>query len=233
MSKVNRAPDLIAEIRDLQKRIRILENSNRLTSASIKSGGLKAYDSTGAEALRVGDFTYGAFQAHGLSSYRPDGSLIFGVGKFDGVGTTFVINDLLGNTVFALDETAANGGLDRPFLPLPFYPTPQSMWASTSAAGFNSLYRAETFVWQTRAAVGFQAAITGTAVGQVQIFVNNVAFGSPTVISSTTPAQFFIDGIVMGAVGTDCFIDIAAGVTSGTGTVVLRPLTAWTRGPAG
>lgn len=233
MSKVNRAPDLFAEIRELQKRIRVLENSNRLTSASIKSGELKVYDSTGEEALRVGDFMYGIFQAHGMSSYRPNGSLIMGVGTFDSLATTLVLNDVLGNTVLALDETAANGGLARPYLPLPFYATPTTMWASTAAAGFNSLYRAETIAWQTRAAVGFQAAVTGTAQGQVQMFVNNVAFGSPTLITSTTPAQFFIDGIVLGAVTTDVFIDIAAGVTSGTGTVVLRPLAAWTRGPAG
>lgn len=230
MSKVNRAPDLFAEIRDLQKRIRVLENANRLTSASIKSGELKVYDSTGEEALRVGDFTYGAFQAHGLSSYRPDGSLILGVGKFDGVGTSLVMNDQLTNTVFALDE-GGEGGLARPYLPLPFYPAASTgLWPSTASASFVSLWRSEAIMWQTRAVVAFTAAITGTAVAQAQVFIGGVGFGSPVAVTSTTPGTFVVDGVIMPSVGSDCVVDIGARVTSGTGTVTLCPLLAWTKG---
>lgn len=235
MSKVNRAPDLFAEIRDLQKRIRILENANRLTSASIKSGELKVYDSTGEEALRVGDFTYGAQPAHGLSSYRPDGSLIMGVGKFDAATTSMVLNDQEGNTVFALDE-GGEGGLARPYIPMAFYPANSAgLWPTTSTAGFVALWRAEFVVWQTRAVIAFVAQTSGTAVGQAQVFITSgagspVAWGSPVSITSTSPSVFSVVGVVLPSVTTDCVVQIAAQVTSGTGVIGLCPLIGQTQG---
>lgn len=230
MSKVNRAPDLFAEIRDLQKRIRVLENANRLTSASIKSGELKVYDSTGEEALRVGDFTYGGLPAHGLSSYRPDGSLILGVGTFDAVSTSMVANDQNGRTVFALDE-GGEGGLARPYFAMPFYPANSTgLWPTVATAGFVALWRSEMILWQTRADVAFAAICTGTAQGQAQVFVNGVGFGSPVAVTSTSAATFVISGVVLPAVTSDCVVSIGAQVTSGTGTIGVCPLLGWTKG---
>lgn len=71
-------PDLLNTIRELEKRVRILENANRLTSSSVGSGGIDVKD---GGAIRI---------------YAPDGSVLV---TLDSSGLTASGGTISGATV--------------------------------------------------------------------------------------------------------------------------------------
>lgn len=229
MARIPRPADIFAELRDIKRRLRVLESTNRLTSASVKNGQIQVFGDDGAAILYVGKFPYGGGTAAGLGSARADGTTIFAAGEFPSPVTSFVVNDLHGMTLFATDEV--DGGLVRPYLPMPMYPIGDTnRWPAISSGTFSALWVADLIAFQGAAAVAGLAQCTGTAVGAIQVFVNGVAFGSPVSIPNAGTTTFVIDGIdLRPALGTEAVVSLAARVTSGAGTVIACPQATYTK----
>lgn len=191
MPRVVKQPDIMQVILDLQKRIRILENSPRLTAASITTNGnsaLKVFNSSGTEVAAIGDLAGSApgTVIPGFAVYRPNGTPGL-VGAASSPVSQFGIQDNSANVVCQTNETTGFG-LQSPAISFPMYANTVASWPSTTGAVAVPLLQGFAPVTHSRYSIqGFAFCPTGTT-GEVSLQVDGVAVGSPVSIPTNTIA---------------------------------------------
>lgn len=107
---------LKAILADITRRLRNLERSPRLTSASIRGGLLRVLDDAGKAVLEMGQ--RGAETVFRMN--RPDGTAMLYAGRTSAGSQFFSLVDK-GNRIVVSDDAIA-GGLATPYIPVPFAP---------------------------------------------------------------------------------------------------------------
>lgn len=154
MAYVNKKPDLVHIIRQLERRVRQLENATPLRNASISTGGEITFtDSSvtlgeaaefnvvspeGTHVLHAGALSNGDY---GVEISRENGVIALRVSKpFVTSGEQVVaVFDKSGNVIFS-DAIFSENGADAPFLDYVFRPVTTPEERSTSLTTFDDLF---------------------------------------------------------------------------------------------
>lgn len=166
----------------------------------------------------------GAFVDSGLIMFRPDGSESLVVGS-GGVG----VKDTAGNIVFSTDATSGQG-LARPYIPAAFYPARNGDFLTSTAASFETVWRAKLGKQQPKLyAECWAFADTAGTTGQVQVMVNGVQLDATASVTNSAVTLFtFGPAAVAGAFGVTLNVEIQAQRTAGTGNIQVGA--AWVQG---
>lgn len=217
------APELAAKIRELEKRIKILENTGRLTSASIGAGGLAVkgggsivVQDGGAFAVFDATNTYNLLSAGRLApAYnRPDGKAQVGVfllrddGKAGlriwdpdpsagGYRQRVALYDDSGNEIVS-DDPDSQKGLASPYIPLTWHDADNARWPRYSSTTFGDAWSAVAYSQHPKISIGFWAASTvaGTA-GEYQILANGTVVAGPTALAGLSNSAVTSYGLVV------------------------------------
>ncbi|MGW4505683.1 hypothetical protein ACWENO_13690 [Streptomyces sp. NPDC004436] len=193
--------DLWRAIKALQRDYKELLAARR----SERTGNLRVYTSAGVLIVETGPtpttHLNGSAQ-EGIRLYREDGSLVASVQatpSVTGVDTqSWTLYDRLGNAVMG-DDPIPGQGLARPYLPIAFADSNYLEWPATYSIPWVDLKQTTIKKQQAMAYVVMGHTMdTSGASGQVQIYVNGAAIGSPTSVSfsvqTTTVGPFALPG---------------------------------------
>lgn len=221
MSVVNRAPDLFAEFREHERRLRVLENSNRLTSASLKGGTLTVLDASGNVVGKLGVLANGAT---GFQAFAPGGSGHAELGVFEDIPSgqpQIIIRDGQGNACVALNNQQA--GLGHPYLTAALYPITQTVTASTS---FVTLFAARVHMQAAAIMLDFYGLADSASTGAARLLVNGVQLGSTMVLPTNTDNEYTIGPAVVPGwtFDSEVYVELQVQRTAGTGNVGASPL---------
>lgn len=240
------APDpnndqLMANIRDLERRIKSLETSAPQRSMSISDGGqMIVRGRDGKTLVLLGRIDNPARNAPdgkpqmGFYLFRSTGEIALSVEDalptVDGFQQYLALWDRSGN-IIAGDDTTSGQGLARPWLPVPFYDYPAEPTQTTTSTSFTTLQRAAAYPKQLpQITVGVVVETSAGTTGEVRLFdtTHGAVVGSVLSIPANTFAGYNIGPAPIGGNHMDGLdLDIQARRTGGTGTVGVRVVTAY------
>lgn len=140
-TNIPRQLDLVGQIRALERRLRILEQSTRVISLVNDTGQFIFYAADGVTPImQLGDQPNGD---RGILLARETGPEALRISKLfpTDANQTLQISDRSGNVVIQ-DEWFTGVGLNWPKLPIHFYPTGTQLDSTTTSAVFVDLLRA-------------------------------------------------------------------------------------------
>ncbi|WP_405018181.1 hypothetical protein OHV05_15440 [Kitasatospora sp. NBC_00070] len=228
--------DLLDRIRDLERQVREIAGRGQTRPPSdqiqhgrvvIAEGGtLTVQDGDGTDVLHIG----GISPAHpdgspqyGLLVRREDGSLAMSVWSGGPEPQGVDIYDSRGNTIFSEDRVA--GGLARPWLHTPLYPTNDTnLYAWTDQGSPNELWTGAHIRLHPKLNVtGYLQADAGT-VGRCQVYIDGNPWGA--VHQTNGGWDFWADGptVCPGEYMQGVSVEIRAWRVSGTGRVRVCPV---------
>jgi hypothetical protein len=232
MAKVNRPPDVFAEIRELEKRIRVLENANRATNTSIKGGTLSILDDQGRLVASIGDHKFSDGSTHtGLVVVSPDavdkGALVAGWDPTPGSFQATVF-DAAGNPVFATNANVP--GIGHPYLTAAMYPVTQTMVPNTS---WTTLFAARLHMHAAAIKADFYGVADSASTGAARLLVDGVQIGSTVTLPTNTATEYTIGPAVVSGwtFDSEVYVELQVQRTAGTGNVGLSPLLLLNREP--
>lgn len=128
--------------------------------------------------------------------------------------------DRSGNVVLA-DDTNGGVGLARPHLASAFYASRQQDFLKSTAAGFETIYRARVEKQQPKLYVeAWGTSDTAGTTGQMQVVVNGTVMGAAQNVASGVVTLFsFGPAAVAGNYGDTLNVEIQVKRTAGTGSV--------------
>jgi hypothetical protein len=244
----NPRPDFANEIRDLKKRLRILENAG-LGNISVGGGGISVGDGgrvvfgagsefqilapDGTPIVHAGALPNGDY---GFEVYRQTGGIALRVSKAteDDTEQTFALYDKTGSVIVA-DAQNATDGADAPFIGYDFRPVTSLEERTTSSSTFTDLFafrgaKHNAFILPT-----LQVRCSdGTTSGQVRI-VNRLAadavlaghlqpqWTGTVALGTTTDTELAptYGLLVPGPAGADVHLVVQAKRTAGAGSLAV------------
>lgn len=225
MPRVVNQPNLMAIIKDLQKRISILENTARLTASSIKTNGnsrFSVHDSNNNTLSQTGDINAaGGGTVPGLATYRPSGTPAFASAQGASLYQLSLL-DAAGNLAVATNETTGYG-LQTPFIDFTMYPVVTALIPSTTAGTDTSLWSGGMPQSHSYFDIRGTAAVTGGATGTFTLNVGGVNIGTITVTTGVFVAWAFNNTSVGASPVPNAVaaVNITGKITSGAGTLVV------------
>ncbi|MCF2531757.1 hypothetical protein [Yinghuangia soli] len=234
--------DLLDRIRELEEAVRRLEGRSQIRpaqdqilggSVTVGNGGIfRVLDTDGSSLL----YTGGIGPAHpdgspqrGTLMYRETGEMALALYTTTSGPQDLVIMDMDANHVLKTGPL----GLKKPWIPVglyPGYPSWATTWPSTSSATMEQVLIGEVVKAAERIrVVAMVSSSAGGVTGEAQVFLNNVAIGSPQAVG------FAFDWLVVttdlpGSVGDTIQIEVRARVTGGAGSIRARAHSAWCGG---
>lgn len=225
--------DLARWRRGIDARLKQLEAARRLQNASIGAGGLTidggALDvitPAGVDLLKIGPVQWNHLDGstqQGVVIRREDGTqalAMYAVPAVQGNDVqAMALWDRTGNAIIA-EDTLAGVGIALPYLPIAWAPARYTDWFASTAAAFEDVHQATIKKMQPWAyvVIGATTDVSGTT-GQIQLTINGVPWGAPTVITflvgSTTIGPFPLPGNFKDQID----LRIQAMRTAGTGAV--------------
>lgn len=245
-SSHNLPKDLVTYVRELERRISILEKTGRVVSSgSNNAGAIAFYGQDGTTPLfQIGDQVLGD---RGVTINHDDGSKAIVVRR-QFMGDTFQTLQFWdrGGHIIGGENYLADG-IRTPFIPITLLPVTSPMEASTASASFVALFTAEFLRMNATCRLLFLARCSdGTTSGEVQIFngdtglaltaffgapVNPVAIPLGTTVNTEFDTNSVGDHFLPNPFEAITRLEIRARTTAGVGTLTIRPLF-FTQGPA-
>jgi hypothetical protein len=219
--------DLLDQIKGLEKRVKTLERSQRVTSVVQSTGVYTFYASDGITPLfAVGDQPFGD---RGVVMNRDDGSQAFRLNRPFAPDTFQLLQmyDRNGAAIFQ-EEYLHGEGMDMPKQATPFWhPVNASLDVGTNSTTFVDLFRCRAVKqnWYLHTAFEVVSSI-GTVQGQFQY--RDSFFGAFGAVVShtagTTRTEYTLEeaAVPFGEVGNERDVFLTGRVSSGTGTVTVR-----------
>ncbi|MFD6421026.1 hypothetical protein [Streptomyces sp. NPDC060198] len=185
---------LMRRMAALERDFKEFKAARRLESASVGAGGLQVVNGgrlavSTPDRHRVIDFgqidndaydhTDGSRQ-QALFMRREDGSMVFACYAYppaSGDDQYWNFYDRSGNAILTEDGSSGTG-LGRPYLPMNApIPSDSSLWPKTTASGWTAIASVWNTRWQPKMRIYGLTATVGTATGEIQVYVNGVAWG--------------------------------------------------------
>jgi hypothetical protein len=233
MARVHQRADLLTELADIKRRLRVVEGTNGLNSAKITQGGLTiendAYfqmiSPAGVFIVYIGPDGLGG---QTLQIRRADGTLVLDTQRDVASGHDFwAFWDRAGHIVLS-DDVQAGKGLAKPWLSVPMNPL-FSMTANTVWSYMNlpvASVTTETTLWEGRIPLathpkiqvnGIWGTASGSNTSTYKLYVDGTAVGtwSETGIDAGVKGPFDITSVYD---RTDLVVQVRV-TASGTGNV--------------
>lgn len=231
-------PDLLEKIKELERRISVLERTPQLPNAAVDTGSVVIYSGRGellfmhndgtTEFVKVGLFNsiFGPVDDFSINYLDGASAFRFQTNLFGFEQWTF--SDSTGNVVLSVDARAiAEGvndgvGLSRPYLPIPFF-TNGTPADTTSSGTFTVLQRAAWRVQHPEAEFWVKYNVTATT-GEIRFVVASNVIGGPFTIPSGSGILYCspFSMLTNGAGFFDTFeVEAQARVASGAGNVAV------------
>jgi hypothetical protein len=227
MPSWNLPRDIADHIRALEKRIQVLERSQRVTSVVNSTGVYTFLAADGVTPLfAVGDQAFGD---RGLAINRDDGSSAIRVNRAfaPDVFQLLQMYDRNNNLIFA-EEYLHGEGMDMPKQATPFwYPVNATLDVGTSSTSFVDLFRCRAFKQNFSLHTAFEVVASGGAV-QGEFQLRDSFFGAYGAIvthaAGVTRTEYTIEepSVPLGTVASERDVYLAGRVSSGAGTVTVR-----------
>ncbi|MFJ2196962.1 hypothetical protein [Streptomyces violaceusniger] len=216
---LDRIARLEREVRQLAGRANIRPALNQVLNGDVvigEGGQLYVRAPGGATVLQIGKL-YTESDEFGFKVRREDGSLALGVyhGLEGEVGEQGIrMLDASGTEIFA--EDVLNGGLARPYLPLPI-PTDDnpSNWPGTNSTSWTTLARSRGIVQHPYLRMSATPALDASTNGQVRIVADGTTLATGAVDSVLTATA----ALPSFAWGATVEFELQARRTAGTGVV--------------
>ncbi|MBI0374721.1 hypothetical protein JBE27_00125 [Streptomyces albiflaviniger] len=216
---LDRLAALERQVKQLAGRANIRPALNQVLNGDVvigEGGQLYVRAPGGATVLQIGKL-YTESDEFGFKVRREDGSLALGVyhGLTGDVGEQGIrMLDASGTEIFA--EDVLNGGLARPYLPLPL-PTDDSpsTWPGTTSTSWTTLATSQGLVQHPYVRMKATPALDSSTNGQVRIVADGTTLATGAVDSILT-ATAALPGFTWGATVQ---FELQARRTAGTGTV--------------
>ncbi|GAA2141640.1 hypothetical protein GCM10009760_26010 [Kitasatospora kazusensis] len=217
MSTVNLPDSLHLHFADLERRLRILENTSRVSAVG-SSGTMTTYSAaTGAAISRLGVLPNGE---SGLQVARDDGTTALQVAANGQAHQQLTITDRAGNVL--LSDDIAGAGLGRPWLPVPAsIAAPLAFTSAAAVPAYDLTYIRQHAKLVTQFYAWADTGTTGT-VSLVNTTGGTAALGTMSIDSTTTGLTIIGPVPVSGAYGTTQAVQLQIQRTTGTGTVYIR-----------
>ncbi|APD18587.1 hypothetical protein SEA_PICARD_20 [Streptomyces phage Picard] len=230
---LDRLRRLESEMREVRGRAQIRPAMDQILSGSVvvgEGGSLSVLDpSRGHTTFHIGEI-FPEIKEFGTVIRRDDGSVAISVSRGPladpAQSQTVRIKDAAGNEIFSGESVSGEGGIARPYIPLPIpMEESTSKWPSTTSATFATVGRSNGIIQQPKARVYAQVTASGGATGQVRFLVNGSTVATGTA-GQPLVATFSIPSYTYGMVAE---FELQARVASGTGTAyaMTRYLYGW------
>jgi hypothetical protein len=229
MPRIVQPPNLLAIIKDLQKRISILENTARLTASSIRTNGnsaLKVLPATGTVPIAAtGDVPLaGGGTAPGFATYRPNGQPAL----ISVASTPFqmALIDAGNHVVVSTNETTGYG-LGYPLITFPMYAIPTALLPSTAAGSDTLLWTGSVPQSHSYFDLVGQAAVSGGATGVITLVVGGTTIGSITITSAGFNVWAFNSTPTAGSPSPAAYsgVNVYGRISAGAGTLYIAVTT--------
>jgi len=230
LDRIRRLED---EVRQLRGRAQIRPAMNQVLAGDVtigEGGALRVEDIDGSGLLLIGrilpDHPGGAEQ-RGMIMWRETGEIAMAMFTASPDPQDVVLYDIAGNHVIKTGSV----GLKKPWFPVPLYP-PNSAWASwpsTASTSMEILAAGEVAKTGPRIRVAAVANTDGGTSGSAQVYIGGSPVGSPVAVTGGA-VWVLATADLPGAHEEVVQVEVRARVTSGSGSVFLRPHSCWVGG---
>ena len=220
--------------------------AQRAVAEYARSGALRNSRITGGNGLTIADggalrIEYPAsmggetgiyfgdnFTADGTDTYTGTGLLVQNTDGKDiaqfrsdaATGRSIAVIRDANETSVLFTDTTTGVGLARPWFTGPFYLARDTDWPTTTATGFETLYRAKISKQNPGLEVrAWGVNNTSGGTGEIRVMVNGVQLGATATTAFGTVTERVFSGNVAGAHMSQLVIEIQARLSGGTGGV--------------
>ena len=220
MSGTQEVPNLLAHIKDLERRIKDLERSARLTNSTIQDGALKIRRADGTLLAYIGDFP--GTTLTGIRVYNEDGILIVTLGEVSEGEYGLEVRDPETFEPFFL---VRGDGWWRPWQMLPMgSPDNGQQTTGLSNTSFEERFLVDFFASAQELTMNYTLDVAGGDTVEVRFTIEEIGVGPETTIetqSKTSSGVYLFEQDIPGAVyglGKNYRFRVKARRAAGAGT---------------